>query len=164
MPFTNDSLESEKLQRIATYRGYEATTKLTGTVQTLHKHFPMTPSSVKCLAYVGQLQIGMSYLYMNDTENETFIITFQLQCRNIEVLWLSEQGEELVSMMPIASQTDIRVEVTPNQASRILVLRPISGSRYTLKMSDQIFKMTTNLPLQNLENMARMIGDVSSIN
>ena len=133
-----------------------------GMIQNLLDLFSTTPTAAKCFACVSQLQIGSSYLFINGTDNETLIITFQLRCRNIEAFWLSEQGEELISVMPTSSHTDVRVEIAPNQDPRLLVLRPLTGSRYSIKMVGTKFIMTTSLSPQNLENMARMIGDVST--
>ena len=148
---------------MATFRCYEATVKSTGITRSAKDYVLNTPSAAKCVEYSANTDVGSAYLYVNGAEHETFIVSCQLYCQYIEAFWLSELGEELISIMLTQPQTNIKIEIMPSQQSQILVLRPLFAYHETqISMNNIKYQMVTNLSPENLENMAKTNGDVSS--
>ena len=113
---------------------------------------------MKCIEYTGKLEVGSAYVYENGTDTETMIESFALTCDNLQVLWLSELGEEIVSDAASTIQHMI-VSVPPGQ-SRLLVLRPLAAEGYNFHIPNLSFNMSSTIAPTQFEKIVKASGEV----
>ena len=140
------------------YQCFYNTIKHTGSPRSYQEYFKSTPSAVKCIEYTGKLEVGSAYVYENGTDTETMIESFALTCDNLQVLWLSELGEEIVSDAASTIQHMI-VSVPPGQ-SRLLVLRPLAADGYNFHIPNLSFNMSSTIAPTQFEKIVKASGEV----